>query len=108
VQRSGLDVEVTVAISGGATVRVCGEVDAYSAPHLRTIVRDASIVAPGTVVLDMSEVTFLDSTGLGTLIAVGRELASQRNRLLVSRPSDRVWQVFEMTGTHRELAVERG
>ena len=104
---SGLDIDVGIDIAGGANVSVRGELDSYSAPQLRSAVRDASLVAPGAVVLDMSAVTFMDSSGLGMLIALAGELSSRRCELIVSQPSDQVWKVIEMTGTHRVVTVQR-
>jgi anti-sigma B factor antagonist len=104
---SGLEVDISVDITNGATVRAHGELDGYSAPKLRAAVHDASLVSPGTLVLDMSGVTFMDSSGLGTLLAMARELQERECQLVVDHPSDRVWKVLEITGTHRQITVTR-
>ena len=67
---SGLEIDVGADVASGANLRARGELDAYSSPRLRAAVHDASLVAPGAIVLDMSGVTFMDSSGLGTLIAL--------------------------------------
>jgi anti-sigma B factor antagonist len=89
--KSALEVVVEVDLASGATVRASGEIDGYSAPALRHAVTEASLVCPGALVLDMSAVTFMDSSGLGALVALDRELRSRRCQLVVTRPSLRVW-----------------
>lgn len=104
---AGLDLVVEVDLSRGATVRARGELDGYTAAKLRSSVTEASLVSPGTIVLEMDEVSFMDSSGLAALVAVDRELRSRRGRLVVGHPSERVWKVLEITGAHRALDVQR-
>jgi anti-sigma B factor antagonist len=104
---SGLDIEISVDVAAGPTIRVSGELDIYSAPRLRSVIEEASLVAPGSIVVDLSAVTFMDSSALGTLIAADGELRARQCRLILARPGERVWKVLEITGTHRALTVER-
>ena len=61
----------------------------------------------GTIVLDLEGVTFLDSTGLQSLVHA-REAARQRgDELILRHPSDAVQRVLELTNMWEVLAIER-
>ena len=66
---------------GWSVLRVTGELDLVTSPMLRQHVHD--IVADGrhSLVLDLSEVLFCDSSGAGVLIATRRLIRSCRGRL---------------------------
>jgi len=53
----------------GPTVRVWGEVDVQTSPVLDEQLQSVLDQGPSSVVVDLGEVTFLDSTGLSVLIA---------------------------------------
>jgi len=82
----------------GSVLHVAGEVDVASA----AILRDALEGIPADsrrVVVDLSEVSFLDSTGLGVLVGEWKrsgEDTSPRFCLVVTRPEIR--RVLEVTG----------
>ena len=63
--------DVSVSTEGGSSlVRLAGEVDTYTVPDVRAAF-DAVALAPGTtVVVDLREVTFIDSSGLGAVIGL--------------------------------------
>ncbi len=64
-----MDVSVSSA-DGSSLVRLAGEVDTYTVPDVRAAF-DTVALAPGaTVVVDLREVTFLDSSGLGAVIGL--------------------------------------
>jgi len=82
--------------SGCAVVVATGEIDLYTAPALR----DALIRAgesSSRIVIDLSDVTFLDSTGLGVMLgAFGRARTAERSVALVG-PTDVVKRVLHIT-----------
>jgi len=55
-------------------------------------------------VLDLSNVTFMDSTGLGVLIGIERHL-SEGERLAIACPQPAVAKIFELTGLYAALRV---
>jgi anti-sigma B factor antagonist len=91
--------QVTVGEDAGArVVTAVGEVDVSTAPELRERLHE--IPEGSTVVVDLSGVTFLDSTGLGVLVAALKRVREGEGegdlRLVVSRPQ--VTKVLEVTG----------
>lgn len=84
-------------------VRATGELDVVTSGRLRRSVTDAIRLAPARVVIDLGEVTFMDSSGLGALLAM-RTLASGAGvAFSVTGPTRQVRRVLEMTGTYERL-----
>jgi anti-sigma B factor antagonist len=83
------------AIDGGRVLILTGELDASTAPGLAAeLSRD-----PGPlVVLDLSELTFIDSSGLGAIHAARQRAMDDGGILVVCRPSPTVHRVLEITG----------
>jgi anti-sigma B factor antagonist len=89
-----------------AFVRVQGEVDLANAAQLLAIGDDAIRGTGGTVRIDLSEVTFMDSTGLTALLAIQRRADDKGRRLILERPSPRVRKVLDITGLAGTFAIE--
>ena len=75
------------ASPAGRTVvlAVCGDVDIATASTLRERLADAVASFRG-VVVDLEEVPFLDSTGLGVLVAAHNRARSAGSALVIARP----------------------
>lgn len=81
-------------LNGDRLLLVHGELDIATAPQLRTLL-DRLRAHDHAVAVDLKEVTFMDSTGLATLLDAGVE---------IRRPSAAVKRVFELAGVARLLA----
>ncbi|HVB07055.1 MAG TPA: STAS domain-containing protein [Acidimicrobiales bacterium] len=92
-----LDISET-SDNGVPVLALRGEIDLSSSPQLREALVRLQEEEPPVVVLDLSDVTFLDSTGLGILIGAlkRRESAGGDLRLVITRPN--LLKVFEITG----------
>jgi anti-sigma B factor antagonist len=93
---------------GGLVLTLSGELDAYDAPTLRTAFAEAAATAAtdnGTVVLDLSAVTFLDSTVLGTVVGLLRRVREHGEQLRVVLPDTDARRIFELTALERSLDV---
>ncbi|MGV9882392.1 STAS domain-containing protein [Streptomyces sp. NPDC003006] len=73
--------------SGWAVLRVSGEMDLLTSPVLRQRVHDAVADGRRSVVLDLSDVLFCDSSGVGVLIATRRLIRSCQGRLRLILPA---------------------
>ncbi|MEV7341591.1 STAS domain-containing protein [Streptomyces sp. NPDC093544] len=70
-----------------AVLRVSGEMDLVTSPVLRQRVHDAVADGRRSLVLDLSEVLFCDSSGVGVLIAIRRLIRSCQGRLRLILPA---------------------
>jgi len=96
---------ITTATDEGVTfLRVSGDVDLAAADELREAGEQALSELCSTLRIDLSGVTFLDSTGLGALISI-RNSAEPRP-VIFENPSPRVMRVFEVTAMDEVFAIE--
>lgn len=87
-----------------SVIAVEGDLDLSTAPRLKSMLIDALEGEHSRVVLDLSLVTFMDSTALGVLVGVNRRLdAGDRLAVVCTRPN--VLQVFEFSGTDGAFAI---
>lgn len=85
-------------------VRLGGELDLYNAPQVRDALTDACADSPGRVVVDLSEVEFVDSTALGVLIEARTRLDNRRAFLLAG-PGLETRRALEISGLDRHFTV---
>jgi anti-anti-sigma factor len=95
----GLDVTVE-EMASGAVVSIAGDLDLASADDVESALRDAESRSPdGLIVLDMTELAFIDSIGLRTvLLAHRRAEATGAGLVLVRSRSEDVTRLFEIAG----------
>ena len=80
--RRGVAVTVVIRPDGGSTVvRLSGEVDTYTVPEIREAFDSLMLPGGAHVVVDLSEVTFLDSSGLGAIFSLHHRLGAVAGRL---------------------------
>ncbi len=92
--------DVDVTRHGEVTVvAVMGDVDVATAPRLRQALVSAAAeaVAPPRVVVDISAVDFLDSTGLGVLLGGLKRVRTLDGELALVGAEDQVRRVFTVT-----------
>lgn len=83
-----------------------GELDLYTGPSVRTVITEIALREPtAQVVLDMSELTFLDSSGLRVLVAGLRQLRAGGGALRVAGGRGQVAEVLTITGLHQVLPI---
>lgn len=89
---------VTVAPNGpSARLHLEGQLDVATVSTLRSCL-DQLDPAFRTVLVDLGGVSFIDSTGLGALVAARRSFETSSRALLFCNPSERSRFVFELTG----------
>jgi anti-sigma B factor antagonist len=96
--------ELATGSDGGATLRVQGELDISTADQLRRAVAPY-LEAGGRLVLDLSQVTFCDSTGLAVLVGFHKRLAAVGGGLELYAPVPRVLHLLTITGLNRVFPV---
>ncbi len=92
--------------AGVAVVTVTGEVDVVTCGVLRDGLLRA--VTDGTgrgLVVNLAEVSFLDSTGLGVLVGVWHRVEASGGRLAVAAPSGQVRRALNTAGLTKVLSV---
>jgi anti-sigma B factor antagonist len=85
-------------------VRLAGELDLYNAHVVRDALLGATGRSPERLIVDLSEVLFVDSTVLGVLIESRSKLANRRGFLLVA-PGVETRRALEISGLDKHFAV---
>lgn len=99
----------TVARSDSTViVAITGELDVATVPALRHAVTDL-VHDQGnlSIVLDLAAVTFLDSTALGFMVGVHRDLKQRGGRFAVWNPTRSAVRVFEISGIDRTIEISQ-
>ena len=98
----GFEIEL-VRDGDAAFVSVSGEVDVATAHELGAQVARAEATDAELIVIDLSRVTFMDSTGLRALLEADARSRENGARLRVTQPSAQVRRLFELTGAETRL-----
>ncbi|MCW8983957.1 MAG: STAS domain-containing protein [Thermoanaerobaculales bacterium] len=91
----GLTIEQSQS-SNGSLIRVVGEVDLYSSPELRKAILKAVPSARGGLEIDLEGVTYIDSSGVATLVEGLRSAREHGTGFALVTPSPAVRQVLEL------------
>ncbi|MEO6653367.1 MAG: STAS domain-containing protein [Ilumatobacteraceae bacterium] len=86
----------------GSGLTVVGEIDAHTAPTLATAIADCD---QHTVIVDMSSVDFVDSSGLRVLIEAHQAADQNGRSLQLANPSTAVSRLLEISGVSDYLDV---
>jgi anti-sigma B factor antagonist len=79
-------------------VVVGGEIDAYTAPKLREELVSIAEGQNKTLVINLKDVSYIDSTGLGVFIGIYKLLKQNDGELKLINLSARLERLFEITG----------
>ena len=93
---------------GTIVLRLQGELDMATAPGLARAMDTALDAKPATLALDLSDLTFLDSTGIRVLITACRRAGGQGCAFVLRSPCRPVLKALRLTGVDRLMAVEPG
>ena len=88
-----------------SVVRLVGELDADQTPALRRTLAEQVLTGPGHLVLDLSGLTFLDSSGLATLLAVHKGTSAAGTSFVLAAPSAAVTKVLAIAGLRSVLTT---
>jgi anti-sigma B factor antagonist len=93
---------------GRVILTLHGDLDTAAAPVLRSAL-DQVIEQQGNldVIIDLADLDFIDSRGLGVLVAADRTAKERGGTVTLSAPRPRVQRVFEITGLAQHLTLTK-
>jgi len=90
---------------GTVRVRLGGEIDVSCVRTVRAAIGAfVGLDDVRVIVVDLADVTFLDSSGLGALLAASQRAKGARQHFEITNPSTAVQRVLEVTGTRHLVA----
>lgn len=83
-------------------ILLSGELDEYTAPTVRKNLDAILDTQKGFVqiVMDLSELTFMDSTGVGVLIGRYKKMREYNKPIFITNPSRNAERIFKMAGLY--------
>ncbi|GGQ04151.1 STAS domain-containing protein [Streptosporangium pseudovulgare] len=93
------------AVGDAVVVAVEGELDLFTAPFLRDEIRDAIKLDGPRLVLDLADLSFMDSSGLSVLIEAWRLATAQSGGVRLAAPQTPVARILRTTGLDRRIKV---
>ncbi len=95
--------DTVVAENGATVIEATGRLDMVAAPQLKALVQSAIGDAKTPVVVELSQVQFMDSTGLGALISGLRATRQAGSDLRIAGATAQVLSVLAMTRIDRVI-----
>lgn len=95
-ERHSLDVS-TEREPGATIVRLSGEVDLRTSPQLRGLFLELLDEQPTRIILDLSGVGYVDSSGVGTMVELKRRAMRDNADVVLVGMQTRVRSLFEIT-----------
>ena len=92
-------------VQGRAVIRVAGDVDIETAPSLRYAVQELLEDGRRKLVVDVSRVDFIDSTGLGALIGALKDTEARKGDLELICTQRRMLSLLHLTGLDEAFTV---
>ncbi len=90
-------------------VRLNGDIDHHSAKYIREdIDRELYKYQPATMIMDLSAVEFMDSSGLGLILGRYSKINLLGGVLKVANPSERIEEMLILAGTDKLIPIEKG
>jgi len=90
---------------GFSVLAVSGEVDVATVPRLREQLHGLVAAGSTRIIVDLDNVDFLDSTGLGVLVGALKRVRSNHGTLSLVCTQPRIRKVFEVTGLTKVFAL---
>ena len=88
-------------------VRISGEIDHHSAVSVRAeIDSKISSVHPKKTVIELSNIDFMDSSGLGLIMGRYQRMRAIGGELVLRDPNERILKIFKLAGLEKIVVIE--
>ncbi len=87
-----------------AVIGLSGDLDLATAPELRTALHEA-LTERTKIVVDLAELRFLDSTGLGVLVGALKRVKAHDGSLSLVCTEDKILKIFKITGLTKVFPI---
>ncbi len=91
--------------SEATVVFLGGDVDLHHSPSLHAALVELANGRPKRLVVDLREVPYIDSSGVGTLVEIFRRVSSYKGKMILCGLGERVRGVFEITKLDRFFTI---
>jgi anti-anti-sigma factor len=102
------EIDVSSAEGGVKLIALRGELDFDDAPRLGRVLGELRAEGEQKLVIDISELTFIDSSGISVLVKAAKAAAAEDAAFVVAAPTPNVQRVFDIVNLSELVVVEPG
>ena len=97
-----------VHVAPDGAIVASGDIDVAGGPILDAVIMEQEQALDGTaaIVIDLTDVTFIDSSGLRSLLGASRRADERSAQVVLRSPSPAVQRLLEITGTSTQFRVD--
>jgi anti-sigma B factor antagonist len=100
------DLVVTVGqMDGLPVIRASGELDLSNVSEVRAVVAEQCELRPAALIFDLSDLLYMDSSGLGVLVGAKRRLAAHDGEVMIVTEQSAVLKALQLSGLDRIIRV---
>jgi len=98
--------EISIGMDGDVVIMdVTGDLVASTAEELKTQVSKLREKNFSFILMDISKINFMDSSGLGACMAIHKSLSEKNGLLVLAKPTEAVAKVFRITRADQKVKV---
>lgn len=94
-----------VGMEQATTVRIKGEVDIYSIEKFRESIEEKIKTQAPEIILDCSELSYMDSTGMGVLIELRNKTKEMGQKIIMMNPRPNIKKLLALTGVDKIIEI---
>ena len=95
-------------VGGSLVVKLRGEIDQHCAEEIRgEIDRELDMRHSTSLIIDLGDVEFMDSSGLGLIMGRYKKITARGGRLMLARPNSSVDRLLELSGIKKLIGREK-
>jgi len=83
-------------------VHISGEIDVYTCPELRSKLVEIIDTGKKNLILDLENIQYIDSTGLGTIAYTARTLEENSGNVMVVCTRHQIKKIFQVSGLEKK------
>ena len=91
-----LEITITDVPKNGKRISLAGSLDTDTAPQLEARIDESIDSSVTTLILDMKDLEFLSSAGLGVIFMTMKELKSRQGKIILINLQPQIQRVFEL------------
>lgn len=102
-KKEELQLEIRTSLPDSTTIllELTGEVNIWTAPHLKEEALDHYSDETMTFILDLTDMIFIDSTGLGVFVSLAKRVRPKKGHIKIVCVDEKIIQIFKITGLDR-------
>ncbi len=83
-------------------IHVSGEIDVYTCPQLRSKLAELVKNGQRSLILNLENIQYIDSTGLGTIAHTARSIETENGRVCIVCTKNQIKKIFEVSGLEKK------